>query len=79
LPVPEQPGPILPVYPKEPGGTPKLRRALLAAGIYPPFVRYVKGPANGYFRFVISSEHTPAQLKNLVQVLIQQTRPEDVA
>jgi len=41
----------------------------LAAGIYPPFVRYPGGPPQGSFRFVISSEHTPRQLDKLVAVL----------
>jgi 7-keto-8-aminopelargonate synthetase-like enzyme len=49
-----------------------LRRKLLAAKIYPPFLKYPGGPAKGYFRFVISSEHSRAQLDNLVAVLKQQ-------
>lgn len=64
----ETPGPIirLPVMnPAEAGG---LRRRLLAAGIYPPFLQY-GASAQGVFRFVISSEHTRAQLNKLVAVL----------
>jgi 7-keto-8-aminopelargonate synthetase-like enzyme len=46
-----------------------LKRDLVAAGIYPPFIKYPGGPPNGYFRFVISSEHTRSQLDNLLEVL----------
>jgi hypothetical protein len=42
-----------------------LKARLLAAGIYPPFLKYGAASANGFFRFVISSEHTPAQLNRL--------------
>jgi 8-amino-7-oxononanoate synthase len=46
----------------------RLKQALLAAGIYPPYVKYGAG-ARGIFRFVISSEHTRAQLQTLAAVL----------
>jgi 7-keto-8-aminopelargonate synthetase-like enzyme len=69
LPLPETPGPIVPLLPRNPGEAARLNRALLAAGIYPPFIRYPGGPPSGYFRFVISSEHTPAQLEALLVVL----------
>ena len=77
LPLPETPGPIVPVRPKRPAESARLRRALLAAGIYPPFIKYPGGPPNGYFRFVISSEHTRPQLDVLLQVLRRyaKTRP----
>jgi hypothetical protein len=45
-----------------------LNRVLLAAGIFPSFINY-HGPTEGYFRFVISSEHTQRQLDQLVGVL----------
>jgi hypothetical protein len=48
-----------------------LHQALLAAGIYPPFIKYPGGPASGYFRFVISSEHGRRQLDDLTKVLIR--------
>ena len=69
LPLPETPGPIVPLLPRNPGEAARLNRALLAAGIYPPFIKYPGGPPSGYFRFVISSEHTPAQLDALIGVL----------
>jgi L-lysine 2,3-aminomutase len=46
----------------------RLRAALLAAGIYPPYLKY-GALTHGIFRFVISSEHTRAQLKQLAAVL----------
>lgn len=46
-----------------------LKSRLLAAGIYPPFLKYGDASAGGVFRFVISSEHTCAQLETVVKVL----------
>ena len=46
-----------------------LKQRLLAAGIYPPFLKYGSSSARGFFRFVIASEHTQAQLDKLVAVL----------
>jgi 7-keto-8-aminopelargonate synthetase-like enzyme len=46
-----------------------LKKRLLAAGIYPPFIKYGKASAAGYFRFVISSEHTERHLDTLARVL----------
>jgi 8-amino-7-oxononanoate synthase len=72
LALPDAPGPIIPLPPMPARATAKLNQALLTAGIYPPFIKYPGGPANGYFRFVLSSEHTRAQLKNLVNALLQE-------
>jgi 7-keto-8-aminopelargonate synthetase-like enzyme len=65
----ETPGPIVPIIPKNSTEASRLKRALLKAGIYPPFTKYPGAPATGYFRFVISSEHTRAQLDRLIRVL----------
>jgi 8-amino-7-oxononanoate synthase len=65
----ETPGPIVPVLPARPSEAARLHRALLAAGIFPPHIKYPGGPPNGYFRFVISSEHTRPQLDALLKVL----------
>jgi 8-amino-7-oxononanoate synthase len=46
-----------------------LKSALSAAGIFPPFIQYGSASARGVFRFVISSEHTRAQLDRLIAVL----------
>jgi 7-keto-8-aminopelargonate synthetase-like enzyme len=68
-PIADTPGPIIPVILDDPRQTAQLKRRLLAAGIYPSFIKYPGGPENGYFRFVISSEHTARQLQTLVNVL----------
>jgi 7-keto-8-aminopelargonate synthetase-like enzyme len=62
------PGPIVPVVPRSARDATLMKKSLLEAGIYPPFVKYATGPANGYFRFVISSEHSRRQLEKLVDV-----------
>lgn len=63
------PGPIIRLPALESAESDRLKTALLAAGIYPPFLKYGAASANGFFRLVISSEHTPAQLKRLVAAL----------
>jgi len=65
----ETPGPIVPLLPRHPREATRLQRALLAAGIFPPFLKYPGGPPSGYFRFVISSEHSRPQLNGLIKVL----------
>lgn len=65
----DNPSPIIPVIPEGSAQADRLYAQLLKAGIYPSFIRYPGGPANGYFRFVLSSEHTQKQLQELVQVL----------
>jgi len=69
VPIPETPGPIVSIELRSAVAIARLKRRLLAAGIYPPFLRYPGGPPKGYFRFAISSEHTPAQLNALIRVL----------
>ena len=69
LEIPETPGPIVPLHFRKESEATALKQRLLAAKIYPPFIQYPGGPANGYFRFVLSSEHTRAQLDNLLKVL----------
>jgi 7-keto-8-aminopelargonate synthetase-like enzyme len=63
------PGPIIPIYPAGHRETLSLKQRLLQAKIYPPFLMYPGGPKQGYFRFVISSEHRREQLDNLVTAL----------
>ena len=67
--LPDNPGPIIPVHPKSRSESESLKRRLLAAGILPPFIQYPGAPKDGYFRFVISSEHSRSQLEALVKVL----------
>lgn len=67
--LPDAPGPILPVIPTSAQSAERLKRRLIAAGIHPPFIRYPGGPEGGYFRFVVSSEHTRKQLAALAGAL----------
>lgn len=67
--IPETPGPIIRLPLMNPGAASDLKGRLLAAGIYPPFLQYGNASAAGFFRFVISSEHTRAQLETLAAVL----------
>ena len=72
--LPDTPGPIVALIPKTARATANLRETLLAAGIYPPFIKYPGGPAAGYFRFVVSSQHSRDQLDRLLKVLIRWNR-----
>jgi 7-keto-8-aminopelargonate synthetase-like enzyme len=69
FPVPDGPGPIVPIVPRDARHAESLRRRLLAHEIHPPFIHYPGGPASGYFRFVISSEHSAEQLDALTECL----------
>jgi 7-keto-8-aminopelargonate synthetase-like enzyme len=68
-PVSDAPGPMFSLAPKDKSAMLRLRRRLLAADIYPSYIRYPGGPAARYFRFALSSEHQPAQLQSLREVL----------
>ncbi len=65
----ETPGAIvrLPVLPA--ARERELKKRLLAAGIYPPYLRY-GNMAHGTFRFIISSEHTSTHLEKLCAVVV---------
>jgi 8-amino-7-oxononanoate synthase len=67
--VPHMPGPIVPIRAPSERESLGLKKHLLGAGIFPPFLKYPGGDANGYFRFVISSEHTRADLDTMVNAL----------
>ena len=68
---PRPPNTSLPSSPSPQPTQRSLRRQLLAAGIYPPHIKYPGGPAAGYFRFAISSQHSSAQIKKLAAVLAE--------
>jgi len=69
LKIPKLPGPIIAVHPQSDAEARALCERLLAAGIYPPYLKYVSAERS-FFRFVISSEHTREQLDGLVRVLV---------
>ena len=68
LSVNDGPGPIIPFHPRNAREAATLQKALLAGGIHPPFINYLGGPSDAYFRFAISSEHTAEKLDALVKV-----------
>jgi 7-keto-8-aminopelargonate synthetase-like enzyme len=74
FPVPDGPGPIVPIVPRDARHAESLRRCLLAHEIHPPLIHYPGGPASGYFRFVISSEHSTEQLDALTECLATMKR-----
>jgi 7-keto-8-aminopelargonate synthetase-like enzyme len=43
--------------------------ALLAAGIFPPFIRYLSGPASGFFRLALNTVHTVRDIERLAQAV----------
>ena len=65
----ETPGPIVRLPAMSEPGVIELKQHVLAAGIYPPFLKYSGASVRGIFRFVIASEHSQAQLDRLVAVL----------
>ena len=69
LSLPDHPGPIVPLHFSSKAHIARLKRALFDAKILPPLIQYLGAPAGGYYRFVISSEHTQEQLDGVVRVL----------
>ena len=65
----DHPGPIVALHFNSKVQIERIKKALLDAKILPPLVRYLGGPVGGYYRFVISSEHTQGQLKGLIHAL----------
>ncbi len=65
--IPNEPGPIIPILPRDAAEAKRLQARLLKRGIFPSFIQYANSP--GYFRFVISSEHKREQLDALVRAL----------
>jgi len=72
--IPDFPGPIVYILPRGAAQSRHLRSALLAGGIFPPFLRYPGGPPSGYFRFVISSEHARAHLNAVAAAVLGMAR-----
>lgn len=66
----ETPGPIIRLPAMNETESNVLKKHLLRAGIYPPFLKYGSSSATGFFRLVISSGHTEAQLNQLISVLV---------
>lgn len=69
IPVNDGPGPIIPLHPRNGNDVARLKRNLINGGIHPPYINYLGGPNDGYFRFVVSCEHTTEQLDALIHAL----------
>jgi 7-keto-8-aminopelargonate synthetase-like enzyme len=65
------PGPVVSLVPRHDREAQLLKRSLLRRRILPVFIQYPGGPAGGYFRFAISSEHTNTQLDHLMRALTE--------
>lgn len=74
LETPDNLSPLVAVVPRTARHAARTARTLRSAGIYPPLIHYSGGLPHGYFRFAISSEHTPPQLDTLAEVLIASLR-----
>jgi len=67
--MPDSPAPIVSVRHSDEARNSALREAILAAGIYPPFIRYPGAPAGGHFRFTLSSAHSDEEVERLLETL----------
>jgi 7-keto-8-aminopelargonate synthetase-like enzyme len=67
----ESPAPIVTLVPATREQAAATCKRLMAHKVFPSFIQYPGGPPNGYFRFVISSEHTNDQLFDLVCALCE--------
>lgn len=65
----EAPGPIIRLPALGERAVRKLKSQFLAAKIYPPFLKYGAVSDQGFFRIVVSSEHTLPQLDRVARVL----------
>ena len=70
FPVIDSPSPLIAVVPRNRQHALQLKKRCLAHKIFPSFINYPGGPASGYFRFALSSEHSPEQLDALLKVLV---------
>jgi 7-keto-8-aminopelargonate synthetase-like enzyme len=67
----DSPAPIITLVPPTAEQAAATCKRLIAHKVFPSFIQYPGGPPNGYFRFVISSEHTNNQLFDLVCALCE--------
>ena len=71
------PGPVVSLVPRHDREARVLNRSLLRRKILPALIQYPGGPAGGYFRFAISSEHSRTQLDHLTRALTEARRSSD--
>jgi 8-amino-7-oxononanoate synthase len=70
FPIVKNDSPIVALVPRDASHAARLRRQLLRRGIFPTLIHYPGGPAQGFFRFALSSEHTDLQLDLLTEALL---------
>ncbi len=64
------PSPIMAIFPKSKCAANEFKKRCLDNGVFPSLIKYPGGPAGGYFRFAISSEHTTKQLDALLKAAV---------
>jgi 8-amino-7-oxononanoate synthase len=67
--IPPSPAPIISVALGDEERNGRLRDHLLAAGIYPPLIRYPGSPPGGHFRFTLSSAHSDEEVERLLAAI----------
>lgn len=70
FPIVENTSPIVALVPRDDRHAARVCRELLRRGLFPTLIHYAGGPAQGYFRFAISSQHTARQLDLLAEALL---------
>lgn len=65
----DSPAPVVAIVPENLKECSRIRARLVRRGIYPSYIEYPGGPAAGFYRFAISSEHTKRELALLVSAL----------
>lgn len=61
--------PVTALNPSTPAEADRVRRAMLDAGIFPTWIRYPGGAADGFFRFAVNAEHTESEVDLLAGAL----------
>ena len=61
--------PIAAWHPPSPADAARMSRSLRRAGIHPPFIRYLSGPAEGFFRFAVTAAHTEDEIDRLITAI----------
>ncbi|HMJ90318.1 MAG TPA: aminotransferase class I/II-fold pyridoxal phosphate-dependent enzyme [Candidatus Acidoferrum sp.] len=74
--IPDHPGPIISITPRDGAEAKRLSTRLLKHAVFPSLIRYAD--SDGHFRFMISSEHTRAQLNAMVAALNSDRAPLSV-
>ncbi len=69
LSMPDNPVPVFPVYFNDEDKNDRLKKLLIKNGIYPSFIKYPGAPADGMFRFIITSSTTDEQADLLFETV----------